>query len=78
MSIVVFWLFEGKPHHQPFTDLQLSEALNFANAWRQDPAISHVTISSELSNSVGKAGVTSVEDGKTPDGHPYEWKKRRM
>jgi hypothetical protein len=26
---------------------------------------------------VGKFGVDSIEDGIGPDGHPYEWKKRR-
>lgn len=35
----------------------------------------HVTISSELSSNIGKPGVDSVLDGKTPDGEDYEWDK---
>lgn len=37
----------------------------------------HVCISSENAQSVGKPGVTSVEDGKMPDGSDYGWTKRR-
>jgi hypothetical protein len=77
MPYEVFWLYEGEAHHKPFTDLELTEALTFANALRRRFDIRHVTISSESANSVGEAGVTSVEDGKTPDGHDYTWRKRR-
>jgi len=38
---------------------------------------SHVCISSELGDSIGKPGVTSIKDGKTPDGHIYEWSKKQ-
>jgi hypothetical protein len=36
-----------------------------------------VTMCVENPNSVGKPGVDSVVDGKTPDGVNYTWKKRR-
>lgn len=47
-------------------------------AQRRDGAkITHVTMVSEDSNMVGQHGVDTIVDGKTPDGHPYTWKKRR-
>lgn len=87
MSIVVFWLHEyieddtmlpylaADPCFKKFKDIELSAALAFAEQQRK-AGHSHVTISSELSNHVGKAGVTSVEEGKTPDGEDYEWSKQ--
>ena len=86
MSIVVFWLHEyiedgamqlkaADPCFKKFKDIELSAALVFAEQQRK-AGHSHVTISSELSNHVGKAGVTSVEEGKTPDGEDYEWSKQ--
>jgi hypothetical protein len=38
----------------------------------------HVCISSWFDDQVGKPGVDSIVDGKTPDGHEYDWKKRRV
>lgn len=38
----------------------------------------HVSMSVDNPNSVGQPGVDSVEDGKTPDGVPYTWVKRRQ
>ena len=88
MSIVVFYLqnevshssAEGEvsvftPHGVSFTDKQLSLALAECERLRQCPGVSHVTLSSELSDMVGKAGVTAVVDGKTPDGQVYDWSK---
>lgn len=87
MSIVVFWL-ESRinddcmlPHmtveslYKKFDDSQLSEALTFAEV-RRKQGHNHVVISSEMDNQVGKSGVSSVEDGKTPDGFDYEWSKQ--
>jgi len=36
----------------------------------------HVSMSVENSDSVGQPGVDSIVDGKTPDGHAYEWSKQ--
>lgn len=41
----------------------------------RDSGMSFVTMASENQNSVGKPGVDAVVDGKTPDGHQYEWSK---
>lgn len=83
MSYVVYWLDCGDDGyapepvvgHEEFTDLQMTEALAFMQRLR-NAGMRHVTFSAENPNSVGKAGVDSVVDGKTPDGHDYEWSKQ--
>ena len=55
----------------------LTGALKAAEGLRRQQRYSFVTIVSEDPNCVGKAGVDSVENGKTPDGHVYSWVKRR-
>lgn len=82
MSIVVFWVedaypYDGHPRMKRFADTELMAALKHSEKLRGSPDCSHVIISSELENSVGKAGVDSVENGKTPDGVAYTWNKRR-
>lgn len=82
MSIVVFWLHDSASHgtiteHKEFGDLELTDALSFCQRLRNGGA-RHVTLSSENPNSIGKPGVDSIQDGKTPDGHDYTWKKRRL
>lgn len=75
MSIVVYWLRQGQPHVEAFTDQQLREALAFAEARRKDkdeqgrPCNQHVVINTELGDSVGKPGVS---DELPPD---YSWTK---
>jgi hypothetical protein len=79
MSIVVYYLdlADGQPRAQRYTDLQLTGALAEAERLRR-MGHTHVSISSDMSNCVTKPGVDSVIDGKTPDGHVYGWKKRRI
>lgn len=76
MPIVVFWM-EGAdaPGHRAFGDAELREALRFTEQLRR-AGKRHVTISSELGDSVGKAGVDAVEAGKLPGGEAYEFNKR--
>jgi hypothetical protein len=75
MGIVVYWLSQGQPHVEAFSDQQLREALAFAEARRKDqdaqgqPLNRHVVINSELGDSVGKPGVS---DDLPPD---YSWTK---
>lgn len=85
MSIVIFWIQEStsglfpsmsQPMCHRFKDIELSEALTFCNTKRKEAGVSHVTLSSENPNSVGQPGVDSIVDGKTPDGHAYEWSKQ--
>ncbi|WP_353233624.1 hypothetical protein [Diaphorobacter ruginosibacter] len=84
MGIVVFYMRndsqEGQaPSWHPaclhYGDRQMSEALTRCQQLRADTRNAHVTISSELRDMVGPAGVSAVEDGHTPDGHAYEWSK---
>jgi len=77
MSIVVFWLQDGAKH-LTFKDLELVEALAFCQRQRNEPGVSHVSLSSENPDSVGKPGVDSVQDGLLPNGEGYGWKKRRV
>jgi hypothetical protein len=84
MSIVVFYLRNHSPEGQEpawqpqclsYGDAQMSEALAQCQALRGDPRHAHVTISSELRDMVGRIGVAAVENGRTPDGHAYDWSK---
>ena len=84
MSIVVFYMrnhgqSEAAPDWRPeclhFSDREMSEALKECQVLRADTHNAHVVMSSELRDMVGPVGVSAVEDGKTPDGHDYEWSK---
>jgi hypothetical protein len=75
MSIIVFWLEStGDAGHQAFEASQLLDALKFSEERRREGR-RHVCISSELEQSVGKSGVTAVEQGHLPDGHRYDFDK---
>ena len=77
-TIAVFSLDSvGAPHVDLFTDQDLLKALNQIRYLRDVVGRTFVTIASAPTNSVGRPGVDSVKDGKTPDGHNYDWKKRR-
>lgn len=81
MSIVVYWLEHAAgqtalANHSTFTDQELSTALNYCEKLRKRGTdVSHVTMCSELSDMVGKAGVDAVQGGKTPSGDDYDWSK---
>ena len=53
---------------------QLTRALDIVKN-RREAGHSFVTMVAEDPRQVGKPGVDSVVDGKTPDGHDYEWSK---
>lgn len=78
MGIVVYWL-EGEgdaaqPACEFFGSQEFTAALACAEARRRQGA-RHVSISTELDESVGRPGVAGVEGGRTPDGETYEWSK---
>ena len=84
MSIIVFYMRDHATEGEPptwqaeclhYDDKQMSEALKQCQVLRADPRNAHVVMSSELHDMVGPIGVSAVEDGKTPDGHNYEWSK---
>lgn len=53
----------------------MSDALKLMKDLRADPCNEFVTMASQNSMSVGKPGVDSIVNGKTPDGHDYTWSK---
>ena len=74
-SIIIFWLrTDGTAGHVDVSEKGLTFALSYAENQRKLGA-RHVTISTELAGNVGKPGVDTLVDGKTPDGHDYEWSK---
>ena len=78
LGIVVYWLEGEGDAAQPvcefFGSTALTEALACAEQQRRQGA-RHVSISTELDESVGRPGVAAVEGGRTPDGEAYEWSK---
>lgn len=78
MGIVVYWL-EGEgesaaPVCEFFGSKALTQALACAEGMRRQ-GHHHVSISTQLDDHVGQAGVAAVEGGRTPDGQAYEWSK---
>lgn len=53
---------------------ELVAALRITQEMR-DAGYTFVTMASENPDHVGKAGVDTIADGKTPDGHAYDWSK---
>jgi hypothetical protein len=73
--IVIFYLDQNvKAQHKDYGSKELSVVLEKCEILRKT-GMRHVCISSELDEHIGKPGVSSVVDGKTPDGLPYEWSK---
>ena len=76
-TFTVYWMYKKlTPNALQFTDM------NKALAWMEDlrkrandESLSAITLCSEMSDNVGKAGVDTVANGKTPDGHVYDWNK---
>lgn len=78
MGIVVYWLENGDEGVMPvcefFGSKELTQALACAEGQRK-LGHRHVSISTELEDHIGQAGVAAVEGGRTPDGEVYEWSK---
>jgi hypothetical protein len=76
MPIVVYWLdAPGVAAHRELGDHELGAALKLAEQLRRDGK-RHVSLSSELADSVGRPGVDAVQDGRLPDGGAYTFDKR--
>lgn len=81
MSIVVYY-HTGKsgpgtvivPSAEYFGADELSVALSRCQELRNSGK-TYVVMSCENSDQVGELGVSSVENGKTPDGEDYKWSK---
>lgn len=88
MSIVVFWLEKDKDSAIPvacfknFDEKELLKALSACEDLRNQKdrpwiTISHVVMQPEMTAMIGKPGVDTIANGKTPDGVEYSWIKRR-
>lgn len=76
MSIVVFYLCaDGSPAKCEYEDKDFSQAMKQMKNLRNQ-GMTHVIMSNEPASMVGKPGVDSVVDGKTPDGKDYDWTKQ--
>lgn len=73
---MVFW-FNNGPHCEFFLPQEMNPALDRMAELRKIAGNEFVGFVSQDANRVGKDGVDSIVDGKTPDGHPYTWMKRR-
>lgn len=71
----IYWTFCGKPEMTVLHDL--GQVLGFVEQTRKTPGYSAVTFCAENPDQVGKPGVDSIMDGRTPDGVEYTWTKRR-
>jgi hypothetical protein len=71
----VYWTEDfDKPYSTTLDDL--ASALRACETLRKR-GFRFVTMVSEDTGNIGKPGVDSVQDGKTPDGVAYTWTKRR-
>lgn len=69
----IYWTDDvNQVHGQEATELV--QALQITKD-KRDAGYSFVTMVSENTQHVGKPGVDTVVDGKTPDGEDYDWSK---
>lgn len=71
----IYWTTTDGTEMSLFTT-DLVRALDCAKAARNAGG-TFVCIATENPDSVGKAGVSEIENGVLPDGSIYDWKKRR-
>ena len=72
----MFKIYWTELHHQACSQDEklLTKALEIVKE-KRDAGHSFVTMVAEDARQVGKPGVDAVVDGKTPDGHAYDWSK---
>ncbi len=69
----IYWT-DASGQSQGVETADLVQALQLTKD-KRDEGHTFVTMVSENPQHVGKAGVTAVVDGKTPDGQTYDWSK---
>lgn len=75
MGICVYWRNDDKTADvAEFSSKEMTAALTFCQEKRREGK-THVCISSELEESVGKPGVDEVVGGVLPSGEKYDWDK---
>jgi hypothetical protein len=72
----MFKIYWTGPHNEACSQDEelLTKALEIVKE-KRDAGYAFVTMVAEDPRQVGKPGVDAVVDGKTPDGHDYEWSK---
>lgn len=72
----MFKIYWTEAHTQACSqdEQQLTQALEIVKN-KRDAGHTFVTMVAQDPQQVGKPGVDAVVDGKTPDGHDYEWSK---
>jgi hypothetical protein len=72
----MFKIYWTGTHHEACScdEELLTKALELVKE-KRDAGYAFVTMVAEDPRQVGKPGVDAVVDGKTPDGHDYEWSK---
>ena len=69
----IYWTDANQQVHGQET-AEIVQALQIATD-RRDAGNTFVTLVSENPQQVGKPGVDTIADGKTPDGQDYDWSK---
>ena len=69
----IYWTDNAQQVHGQET-AEIVQALQITKT-KRDAGYTFVTMASENPQNVGKQGVDTVADGKTPDGQDYEWSK---
>lgn len=80
LHIKVYWTDPktSEPKSNTFSSMLDTDPLGLAlklTQQKRDEGMTHVVMSTENSDQVGKPGVDAVVDGKTPDGEIYDWSK---
>ena len=72
----MFKIYWTDAHHNACSQNEelLTKALEIVKE-KRNAGYSFVTMVTEDPRQVGKPGVDAVVDGKTPDGHAYDWSK---
>ncbi len=69
----IYWTDENQQAHG-LEATEIVQALDLAKE-KRDAGYTFVTMANENPQHVGKQGVDTIVDGKTPDGHDYDWSK---
>ena len=69
----IYWTDKNNQAHGEEA-AEIVQALQITKG-KRDAGYSFVTMVSENTQHVGKQGVDTIIDGKTPDGHDYDWSK---
>lgn len=79
-KFTVYWMStegNGKKQAGYLETTELKACLKTMETLRTLPGVSAIAMCSECTDQVGKMGVDTIVDGILPDGHTYDYMKRR-